>query len=294
MSTHNTPGYGYPSDPDNPYGQTPYGKQPPPGQPQPPPGQPQPYGQQPPYGQPQPAAGQPGYGPPPPPQQPYGQPGYEQQPYAQPGYGQQPQPAQPGYEQQPYAQPGYGQQPPAQPGYGQPPYGQPGYAPPGYGPQQAAWPQWLAAPGPYGGPPAPGTRALASPGDRFLARLIDFAVLLIPCVILWALVASTGSIALYLLLGLATFGYEIVMLLTQQGQTVGKKAMRIRVVSLQHGGRPTDGALWTRAALYGLPSAVYCVGSLFALVDVLWQLWDKPFQQCLHDKAATTVVVKEG
>jgi hypothetical protein len=27
-------------------------------------------------------------------------------------------------------------------------------------------------------------------------------------------------------------------------------------------------------------------------VDGLWQLWDKPFQQCLHDKAAGTVVVK--
>jgi len=27
-------------------------------------------------------------------------------------------------------------------------------------------------------------------------------------------------------------------------------------------------------------------------VDGLWQLWDKPFQQCLHDKAAGTVGVK--
>ncbi|MFV2099559.1 hypothetical protein [Micromonospora sp. LOL_024] len=27
-------------------------------------------------------------------------------------------------------------------------------------------------------------------------------------------------------------------------------------------------------------------------VDGLWQLWDKPWQQCLHDKFAGTVVVK--
>jgi hypothetical protein len=26
--------------------------------------------------------------------------------------------------------------------------------------------------------------------------------------------------------------------------------------------------------------------------DGLWQLWDKPWQQCLHDKFAGTVVVK--
>jgi hypothetical protein len=30
------------------------------------------------------------------------------------------------------------------------------------------------------------------------------------------------------------------------------------------------------------------------LIDGLWQLWDKPLQQCLHDKAAQTVVVKLG
>jgi hypothetical protein len=27
-------------------------------------------------------------------------------------------------------------------------------------------------------------------------------------------------------------------------------------------------------------------------LDGLWQLWDKPYQQTLHDKAAKTVVIK--
>ncbi|MCX5213483.1 RDD family protein [Kitasatospora sp. NBC_00240] len=277
MSTHNPPGYGYPSDPNNPYGQTPYGPQPPAQDPYGKPGQPgQPYGYP---QQPAPPAGGPGYGAP---QPPYGA---EQPPYGadQPAYGQPPY----GAEQQPYGgQPGYGQQP-----YGQQPYAQPGYGqPPG---AQQGWPHWLAPPASYGGPPTPGTRTLASAGDRFLARLIDFAVLLVPYVVLALLLGGANSFVMYLVLGVAGFGYEIVMLLTQQGQTVGKKAMRIRVVALQHGGRPTDNALWTRAALYGLPSAVYCLGSVFALVNVLWQLWDKPFQQCLHDKPAGTVVVKE-
>ena len=30
----------------------------------------------------------------------------------------------------------------------------------------------------------------------------------------------------------------------------------------------------------------------FSYLDGLWQLWDKPFLQTLHDKAAQTVVVK--
>ena len=39
----------------------------------------------------------------------------------------------------------------------------------------------------------------------------------------------------------------------------------------------------------------YIVGVVvpfFNWIDGLWQLWDKPFQQCLHDKAVTSVVVR--
>ncbi len=259
MSTNQPPGYGYPSDPQNPYGQQQpgYGQVPP--QPQPPYGQPP----QAPYGQ--------GYGQAPPPQQPPQQPPYGQQP----GPGGYPPPPPPYGQQQPYGQ--------------QPPYGQ--QAP--YGaPQQL--PQWLSAPSPYG-PPAPGTRMLASSADRFLARLIDFGVLLIPNVFLAAIIGLTSSsFLLYFTLGAVNFGYEIAMLLTQGGQTLGKKAMKIRVVSLTHGGRPADGEFWARAGVYSGPGAIYCLGSLFSLVNVLWHLWDKPLQQCLHDKAAKTVVVKEG
>ena len=35
------------------------------------------------------------------------------------------------------------------------------------------------------------------------------------------------------------------------------------------------------------------VGSLFALVNELWLTWD-PRRQCLHDKAAHTVVIKKN
>jgi uncharacterized RDD family membrane protein YckC len=35
------------------------------------------------------------------------------------------------------------------------------------------------------------------------------------------------------------------------------------------------------------------VGGLFALINESWLLWD-PRRQCLHDKAAGTVVVKKS
>jgi hypothetical protein len=41
----------------------------------------------------------------------------------------------------------------------------------------------------------------------------------------------------------------------------------------------------------------WAAGSVVPLLhylDGFWQLWDKPLQQCLHDKAANTVVVKVG
>ncbi|GAA1242506.1 hypothetical protein GCM10009665_36610 [Kitasatospora nipponensis] len=252
MSTNQPPGYGYPSDPQNPYGQNnPYGQ----------PGQ----------------QGAPGPGVPP-------QPGYGQ-PQDAYGYPQQPQPQQPPYGQQ---APGYGQ--PGQEQYGYPQQPQQPYAQqPGYG----QLPPWLSEPA-YG-QHVPGTRTLASPGDRFLARLIDAAVLLIPVILVWTVVtAAAGYFVASILIGAIYAGYDALMLLTQNQQTVGKKAMKLRVVSLAHGGRPTDNELFVRAAVYGGPLVVYCLGNLFYLVNVLFPLWDKPFQQALHDKAAKTVVVKEG
>ncbi|KDN86307.1 RDD family protein [Kitasatospora cheerisanensis] len=214
-------------------------------------------------------------------------PGYgPQDPYGQNPYGQQQPPAGGGYgaPTPPPPPPGYGEQ---QPGYG----AQPGYGQPGYGAPQAQWPGWLAPTPPPGMQPAPGTRVLASFGDRFLARLIDWAVLLIPIAVVFSIAPSL--FVYYLLIAVVYAGYDAAMMLTQHGQTVGKKVMKLRVVSLAHGGRPTDNEIWTRAGVWGGPILVPVVGGLVALLNGLWQLWDKPLQQALHDKVGKTVVVKE-
>jgi hypothetical protein len=60
---------------------------------------------------------------------------------------------------------------------------------------------------------------------------------------------------------------------------------------LADGSIPRGNPGWFRAAVYALPQLVPCVGVLFWLFNVLYCTWDQPYRQCLHDKAARTVVV---
>ena len=75
------------------------------------------------------------------------------------------------------------------------------------------------------------------------------------------------------------------------GKTLGKRAVGTMVVTADTRSKIGGGAAGGRAAVYALPSAVPIVGALFAAVNELWLLWDKR-RQCLHDKAARTVVIK--
>jgi uncharacterized RDD family membrane protein YckC len=80
-----------------------------------------------------------------------------------------------------------------------------------------------------------------------------------------------------------------VELMFRSGQTVGKRVMKLHVMPLD----PRAGRL-TRAmaAQRWLVAHVASIAPGFVWLDGLWQLWDKPYQQCLHDKFARTVVVK--
>lgn len=80
-----------------------------------------------------------------------------------------------------------------------------------------------------------------------------------------------------------------VELMHRSGQTVGKKAMKVRVVPIDPSATLTRGMAAKRYL-------VEYIGGLlipfFSYLDGLWQLWDKPYQQTLHDKFAQTVVIK--
>ncbi|MEU3311968.1 RDD family protein [Streptomyces sp. NPDC006687] len=201
--------------------------------------------------------------------------------------------------------------------YGQPPPGSGGgYPPPpppppyGGGPGD---PYGHGGPGGYGhGMPDPlaGMPPLADTGKRLLARVIDFLVVGIPLWVIYIVFAfafpRTGTVEngeltdtgtnwinglallVWLLSIVAFIGYD--WLLTQKGgQTLGKKAMRLRVAVLNDGRVPSSGACAGRAVTLWLP-AFLCCGVWWIIVGISI-LIDKPYQQGLHDKAAGTVVV---
>jgi uncharacterized RDD family membrane protein YckC len=247
-----------------------------------------------------------------------GQPGYGAKPgpgshpgYGHPGYG-----PQQGYGQQGYGQPGY-----SQPGYGgQSAYGQSGQAGygGGYGSQYQAYPatgyQYQAMKDP----------TLAEWWQRLLARIIDGIVIGVVVVALWIPVISgiitrvdnvnnqyagnlnspaaqaalkhaiNQSFGSFYLLGIAAVVIVFIYDWVQHGlwgQTLGKRALGTRVVTADTRSKISAGPAAGRAAVYAAPPLVPFVGGLFALLNELWLLWDGR-RQCLHDKAARTVVVK--
>ena len=196
-------------------------------------------------------------------------------------------------------------------GYQTPPPGYlpPGYPPPGYPPLPPGYRYVLPAVAPDG-------RPLASFVDRLVARIIDglilggvVLVLVIPIFVVFVtqlprpgvddrgqvdnfpgfLLAILAVEVAWLLLALAvTYLYEVEWLL-RNGQTIGKRIMKIKVVPLEPGAPLTRKSAAMRW-LVGNVATVFV--PLFRWLDGLWQLWDKPYLQCLHDKAARTVVVK--
>lgn len=100
------------------------------------------------------------------------------------------------------------------------------------------------------------------------------------------LLAAIGVISL-----VVSFGYEVPQL-ARWGQTIGKRICRVRVV--RRDGRRGVGTATAavRWLVSGAAPSVPWVGGLFGILDGLWLLWDRPWRQCLHDKAAATIVVR--
>jgi uncharacterized RDD family membrane protein YckC len=203
---------------------------------------------------------------------------------------------------------------PLQPMYGPP---QAGFTTPqaGYGSRPGFYPQQI--------PVSPSGHRLAEFSDRLLARLIDAAVVGVVAAIFlgpiyfllfFSLIRGIptettvngnvvspelfdptsfflrflGFFLAALALGLViNYLYQVEMMF-RSGQTVGKRIMKIRVLPVDPGHTLTRGMAFKRfVAEYG---ANFLPG--FGWVDGLWQLWDKPWRQCLHDKFAETLVIK--
>jgi uncharacterized RDD family membrane protein YckC len=123
--------------------------------------------------------------------------------------------------------------------------------------------------------------------SRFGAVFIDGIVLAILPIIVIAIGAgshSGGLVALgYVLIFVGSVAYYVYLEGGPTGQTLGKRAMGIRVIDFNTGGSIGYGRAFLRLIgryISGIP----------CYLGYLWMLWDKE-KQCWHDKMASDVVV---
>ncbi|MFN8359684.1 MAG: RDD family protein [Candidatus Kapaibacterium sp.] len=132
---------------------------------------------------------------------------------------------------------------------------------------------------------------IASLGERILAYLIDLLVF-VAYAITWFIIIDglQGSFdigpAIFLLLALPLFFYDLLCEILFNGQSFGKKAMRIKVVRLD-GSQPTFGGYLLRWLLRLIEGGFTCYGAIAILVYLV-----NGKGQRLGDLAAGTTVIK--
>lgn len=148
----------------------------------------------------------------------------------------------------------------------------------------------------------PITYELATWGVRAVAFLIDLAVFVgVAIVLSLGIVVAEGDtdearrlaeqLGVTVLLPLWLLYAPLLMIRGEErnGQTLGKQAMRIRVVR-ENGAPVTLGNAILRETLGRQLIALFTYGFYF-VIDSAWPLWDRS-RQCLHDKVAQTRVVR--
>lgn len=177
------------------------------------------------------------------------------------------------------------------------PYGTPGQAPSaypvGYAPYADPAPgRWPGAYGAYAGQPV--SPPLANIGARLGARFLDLAIwyvgYFLTAIPLMVWIDSGGGAAAQTLLVtwlVTTFVLYFPFSLWKFGSTVGKRICKIRVVRCQSVQRIGFWRATGREAFFIVAAVIPVLG----LLNPLWCCWDKPYQQCLHDKIVDTAVV---
>ncbi len=141
-----------------------------------------------------------------------------------------------------------------------------------------------------------GEKALAGPVARLMAHFVDWLIALavyLP-VLLAAFLGSGDPESGFLGVAMMITGVAILVLviyqlylLSRDGQTLGKRAMKVRVVMYDDGSNPGFGrAVGLRLIVNGL----VCIVPGYALVDVLFIFGAE--RRCLHDYIAGTKVVE--
>jgi uncharacterized RDD family membrane protein YckC len=137
----------------------------------------------------------------------------------------------------------------------------------------------FSPPGAVGGGASGPSGPRAGFGVRFLALLIDSVIVGVVGLVLRLALGVVG-IVLQLVLSI---GYYVYLEGSPSGQTIGKRAMNIRVVDFLTGGPLGPSKAFIRW-IGRLVSGFVC------LLGYFWMLWDQE-KQTWHDKLAGTVVV---
>jgi uncharacterized RDD family membrane protein YckC len=181
-------------------------------------------------------------------------------------------------------------------GYGQAPggYGGPPPPPPGYAQQPGGYGQ----PGPYGQPGAYGQPAggygapqggYASQAGNYSPWLQRVGAYLIDVVPVWVLIGigvaahNAGIYFVFLLAGLAVTAYNRWYQAGKTGQSWGKKALNMSLISEQTGQPIGPGKAFLR-------DICHIVDSIICYIGFLFPLWDAK-RQTLADKIMQTVVI---
>jgi uncharacterized RDD family membrane protein YckC len=126
-----------------------------------------------------------------------------------------------------------------------------------------------------------GTKALDHINDK-----IDTAKQSGQTVTVWLLDGTTSVYAGIVLAVLLVFGVLYEALPTAKwGRTLGKKLCGLQVRDIEEHEPPTFAAALRRWLVYSVPGLL-----AIGIVGVAWCLFDRPWHQCWHDKAAHTFV----
>ncbi len=155
------------------------------------------------------------------------------------------------------------------------------------------------APLPHGPSSAQASGQLAGWWRRVGATFTDNIILLLPTTVVLILVNAVAGSLIGALAGIAVQGvYQVMLLASARGQTLGNRIVATRVRDRITGGPiSTRQALWRWGfvALYSVIALVNnpvstSIVTVVALIDVLFPLAN-PAKQTIHDRLAGTIVV---
>ncbi|MFJ6721761.1 MULTISPECIES: RDD family protein [unclassified Streptomyces] len=144
-------------------------------------------------------------------------------------------------------------------------------------------------------PPGWAPAGLANIGARFGARVLDvifwyvgYFIVAFPVMMWMRAGGGAPATALLSVCLVASFVLYFAVSIWKFGSTLGKRICGVRIVRRQTAAPMGFWRAVGREAFW----LVAVVMPVLGLLNPLWCCWDKPYQQCLHDKIADSMAVR--